>query len=863
VVNYLPGGGEVIFDVRTQLLKNEFGRPIAMIGISTNITELVRSEDILRESRDRYQSLVANLPGVVYRCALDEEWTMFYISREMENLSGYPPEDFIYNKRRSFQSLIFEEDAERVDKTIVNAVHKKRSWNLEYRIIHREGHILWVFERGRAVMAPNGEVVFLDGFIQDITDRKHAEQEKEDYLNQLKFITDAVFAAIGVEDIDENCRIISDSIHQSNPNSYIVVSLFDPDYGSVRVRSISGLQGESKRLTELFGEDPRTITFDPSEMSKSDPPFETGRMKKVTGGLYELMAGQLSRENAAIAEKLLCIGNSYSVGLGFGEMPYGGISIFMREGFDLKYSPAIETLANHFSAVIQRKLMNEALRESEEKFRVLFYSFPLGINLTDGEGNILEANKVSENILGQSREEQKDKTIDSRQWQIIKLDGTPMPAEEFASVRALKENRIVKDVRMGIVKADKTTWISVTAAPLPIENYGVVITYMDITESVKAQEELKRISKLESLGIVAGGIAHNFKNILTSVSLSVELAKKRPERAGEMLGKIEKSIDKAAALANRFQTFYRGDEPVKNDININEVVEEAVAMGLSGSNITVVNNLDENINTVSADAKQLHEVILNMIINSRYAMAGGGIIAIRTENIELMPENIPNLNPGSYVVITISDEGSGISPEIREKIFEPFFSTKEDGHGLGLASAQMIVRKHGGAIDFRSEVGEGTSFFIYLPSKNDHEPWVSELHEQDDFSGSGGRLLLMDDEEDIREIFSDIAEEFGIEMETARDPESALEKFKNAWRQGEPYDGVILDLTIKGSSIGGEEVLGQMKEIDPEVKAFVFSGHSTKPIVANYKEYGFTGRIEKPIDINQFITEMREVFPNI
>jgi PAS domain S-box-containing protein len=603
------------------------------------------------------------------------------------------------------------------------------------------------------------------------------------------------------------------------------------------------------------------MTFNPSEISKDSPPFEKGKIRKVEGGLYELMAGSISREQAAATEKFLGIGDSYSIGFGIGEKLYGAISIFVREGFALKYESALETLANYFSIAIHRKMMTLALKESEEKYRVLFYSFPLGINVTDGEGNILEANKIAEEILGLSRDVQAERTINGEEWEIIRLDGSPMPPEEFASVKALEENRMVSDVRMGIVRPDKTTWISVTAAPLPIENYGVVVTYVDITEAVLAQEELKRISKLESLGIVAGGIAHNFKNILTSVALSVELAKKRPDRSAEMLGKIEKSIDKAAALANRFQTFYRGDEPVKRDINVNHVIDEAIAMGISGSNINVVRNYENKIRSVSADPKQIHEVILNLILNARYAMSDKGLITVNTRNIDLGDGEQHILGPGHYVRITISDEGGGISEHIRDKIFEPFFTTRQEGHGLGLSSAQLIVRKHGGSIDFDTEPGKGTDFYIYLPAKNGYDTAADYSEKESAKMKDSYHVLLMDDEDDIREIFTDIAEEFGIRMETVDGPESAIDKYRQSLDNGDRYDGVILDLTIRGSKIGGEEVLNNIKEIDPAVKAFVFSGHSTKPIVANYQEYGFAGRIEKPIDIDQFVNELNKVLP--
>lgn len=392
----------------------------------------------------------------------------------------------------------------------------------------------------------------------------------------------------------------------------------------------------------------------------------------------------------------------------------------------------------------------------------------------------------------------------------------------------------------------------VTAFPI-LENGRLkqIIEYStDIEYRKKAEQELQKLAKLESLGLLGGGIAHNFKNILANISFNASLAKYKPEKTLKYLEKVEKAVVQATALASRFQTFSTGGAPIINTISIRETVEDSVNIALAGSNISFEISFDESLRDIDGDAKQLNEVFMNLLINSKQAMPKGGHIEILCKNVST--EDIPNLSlkPGKYTMVSITDNGSGIKKEKLSEIFDPFYTNKVDGTGLGLTTAQSIIQKHNGSITVDSEYGKWTCFKIYLPSSQDKAP-VSEKTNDYIREGRGLRALFMDDNPDLRENVSDMGDLLDYHIDTAKNGPEAIDLYKKSIAMNKKYDAVILDLTIQGSSMQGEDVLLNLKQIDPEVKAIVFSGHSAKPIVKNYKDFGFKGKLDKPVTIEK------------
>lgn len=367
------------------------------------------------------------------------------------------------------------------------------------------------------------------------------------------------------------------------------------------------------------------------------------------------------------------------------------------------------------------------------------------------------------------------------------------------------------------------------------------------------------MDKLESVGILAGGIAHDFNNLLTAIVGNISLAKMRAgseDKNLKMLIEAEKACFRAKELTQQLLTFSKGGAPIKKATHIDELVKDSAAFTLSGSMTRPEFYIMDNLWPVEVDEGQVSQVINNLILNANQAMYGGGIIEVRCENIVLGKEDTLPLTRGRYIKITVKDQGCGIAKEHLEKIFDPYFTTKKKGSGLGLSTTYSIVKKHDGHIAVESELGKGTAFYIYLPA-SEKEVSREKGAEEEHIAGKG-RILVMDDEEVVREVAGGMAAHLGYEVDFAEDGAKAIELYRKAKKSGKSFDVVIMDLTIPGG-MGGEEAMKKLLEIDPSVKAIVSSGYSNDPVMADYKKHGFSGVIAKPYKIAEMSSVINSV----
>ncbi|MDR4497309.1 MAG: ATP-binding protein [Candidatus Scalindua sp.] len=367
------------------------------------------------------------------------------------------------------------------------------------------------------------------------------------------------------------------------------------------------------------------------------------------------------------------------------------------------------------------------------------------------------------------------------------------------------------------------------------------------------EKEAIKVQNLESLGLFAGGLAHEFNNILTIISGNISLIKTRTNPESEIdrsLKDMEKAFLSGKALVQKLITFSTGGAPVKEITTISHLIKESVMHSLRGAEAKCKFYLSQDLCSVEVDKEQMRQAIYNLIANADHALGDGGIIKVRTENVNLEPRNVLLLQKGKYVKITIEDNGSGIPPEHLQKIFYPYFTTKQRGYGLGLSATYSIIKRHGGSITVASKKGEGTIFTIYLPASQNERSF--EFDESKNIVSITGkrRILVMDDKEMIRDVVKKMLMFFDYEVDVACNGEEAIMLYKRDKESGKPFDAVIMDLIVPGG-MGGQETIRRLREIDPDVKGIVSSGYSEDPIMADYKKHGFIAVLPKPYRIQE------------
>jgi PAS domain S-box-containing protein len=523
---------------------------------------------------------------------------------------------------------------------------------------------------------------------------------------------------------------------------------------------------------------------------------------------------------------------------------YGGVSYVAQR----RYASRLQRDVRARTEQLRRS--ERAMAAEKERLAVTVSSISDGVAATDAEGRVALWNPAAERITG---------------WPSAEAIGRPLnevlpPVERATGARGSNDRTEgLVDRPLGFrTRSGESRLLEISRAPIGVAeepSSGAVLAFRDITEKQRIEAELSKASKLEALGVLAGGIAHDFNNLLTVLLGSLALLEDTPglEKPGDRLEQARTACERARSLTQQLLTFSRGGAPVRQAASMSEVIRDSVSFSLSGANVGCEVDLPDDLRVVEIDEGQMSQVVHNLLLNARQAMPDGGMIRIRGRNLDEAP---PFLPPGPYILVEVEDSGIGIPQSDRDRVFDPYYSTKDGGSGLGLATAYSIVDRHSGHLTFEAASGRGTVFRVYLPASSEPLPRKPEAAPAG--RPGSGRLLVMDDERQVRDVIREILATNGYSAVTAADGHEAIELYRQACRRGERFDAVIIDLTIPGG-MGGREAVERLRRIDPDLRAIVLSGYSNDPVMANHRDHGFCAALAKPFEVDELLRVVGDV----
>jgi len=496
----------------------------------------------------------------------------------------------------------------------------------------------------------------------------------------------------------------------------------------------------------------------------------------------------------------------------------------------------------------RRRTAEADLARERDQLHVTLHSIADAVLATDEHGRVSLLNLAAETLTGFSAAEALGRPVS----EIIKLvdERTRRAVDDPVSrVLASGDNVVILNHTSLIDKHGRPRFIEDSAAPIrDVDGVlrGAVLVFRDVSNRHATERELQKLQRLDSLGLLAGGIAHDFNNLLTAVLGSISLVRSGSSRGPEVLRDAESAALRARDLTRQLLAFARGGAPMKRPLSMNELVREATGFALRGGNVECDLQLGEPGGWVNGDEGQLSQVLHNLVLNAREAMPKGGRVTVRAALVGVEPADVSGLTAGRYVKLDVEDRGEGILPENVERIFDAYFTTKERGVGLGLATARSIIAQHDGIVRAHSVRGQGTTMSVWLPTLAAHE--LAGAAAASARTPLCGRVLVMDDESSVRDVTGYMLEHLGLRHESVLDGEAAVAAYAQALRVKDPFDVVILDLTVPGGT-GGSEALAALRAIDPSVRAIVMSGYQGDSVLADHSRFGFSDRLLKPFRI--------------
>lgn len=504
-------------------------------------------------------------------------------------------------------------------------------------------------------------------------------------------------------------------------------------------------------------------------------------------------------------------------------------------------------------ASMRRMQAEKAMRENEEELKAINEAAANAIIAIDSNKNILHWNPAAEKLFQYSATEVVDKPITS-------IISPPRHQSHFTKISrkfklpAETDSMEAKTIELYGYKKDGTEFpVEVSFSAFnKNDQWHTVGIIRDISARKRMEKEVLRAHKFESLGVLSSGIANDFNNLLTAIIGNINLVRKLsgiPADSIELLKNAEKASRRVKALTQQLLTFSKEGMPIRKITAVDSLIRDSVEFALYGSTIVSRFDIPDDLLLVDVDGAQIGQVVQNIVTNARQAIKGSGAIHIECRNIlDAQAEELPLRLQGNYVEIAIRDSGHGIPLRHQGKIFEPYFTTRDNGSGLGLTIAQSIIQRHDGYIHVNSEENKGSTFTIYLPAAVDQH--MPEEQEKKRGKGKNFKILVVDTEEMLLGIAGRMLVHLGHECVCAKSSREALDLYKHLWKTGSPVDGVIVDLTLPGG-MGGKETAAAIFDINSEARIIVSSGYSNDPVMVDFDEYGFCAAIAKPFDMDE------------